>query len=158
MLIINQSLMKAKITAARTKIIASVFSMCTAPARCPSQLLWQQCLCFPQYPSLIIYTQEKESIYVPRRNDAPHAASARLLTERGTKSGTSSSAQPLPPCSSAASCICSPGGFGLLGCWASPSCSRGDGDCGHLDAHLTAPTASPQTRAGCTSTVCERTH
>lgn len=115
MLIINQSLMKAKITAARTKIIASVFSMCTAPARCPSQLLWQQCLCFPQYPSLIIYTQEKESIYVPRRNDAPHAASARLLTERGTKSGTSSSAQPLPPCSSAASCICSPGGFGLLG-------------------------------------------
>lgn len=59
-LIINQNLMKAKITTTRTRIIASVFSMCTDLARHSSQLLWQQYICFPQYPSLIIYTQGGE--------------------------------------------------------------------------------------------------
>lgn len=58
-LIINQNLMKAKIIAIPTKIIASAFSMCTNLAYHSSQLLWQQYICFPQYPSLIIYTQEK---------------------------------------------------------------------------------------------------
>lgn len=51
--------MKAKIIAIPTKIIASAFSMCTNLAYHSSQLLWQQYICFPQYPSLIIYTQEK---------------------------------------------------------------------------------------------------
>ena len=116
MLIINRNLMKAKITATLTKIIASVFSMCTAPARRPSQLLWQQYICFPQYPSLIIYTQEKEYICMSWRNGAPHAASARLLAERGSDSGTPCAPICSPttaPRSSAASCTCSPGGFGL---------------------------------------------
>lgn len=119
MLIINRNLMKAKITATLTKIIASVFSMCTAPARRPSQLLWQQYICFPQYPSLIIYTQEKEYICMSWRNGAPHAASARLLAERGSDSGTPCAPVCSPtaaPRSSAASCTCSPGGFGLLDC------------------------------------------
>lgn len=60
MLIINRNLMKAKITTTLTKIFASVFSMCTNLARHLSQLLWQQYICFPQYPSLIIYTQGKK--------------------------------------------------------------------------------------------------
>lgn len=59
-LIINQNLMKAKITTTHMKIIASVFTMCTNLARHSSQLLWQQYICFLQYPSLIIYTQGKK--------------------------------------------------------------------------------------------------
>lgn len=66
--------MKAKITTTRTKIIASVLTMCTNLARHLSQLLWQQYICFAQYPSLIIYTQGNER--KSWRNDSTGAISA----------------------------------------------------------------------------------
>lgn len=82
-LIINQNLMKAKITTTHMKIIASVFTMCTNLARHSSQLLWQQYICFLQYPSLIIYTQGKKKSW---RNDTTGAISAHLLPVSGTSS------------------------------------------------------------------------
>lgn len=51
--------MKAKIDALHMNITISVFSVWTNLACHSPRLLWQQYICFPQYHSLIIYTQEK---------------------------------------------------------------------------------------------------